>query len=583
MRIGPHPVQSHVLCYADGHFHDEQPGIHIACRTDGHLLNSQRMLASTRVSTNTVHDLLFADDCALNTETEEDMQRSMDLFATGCAKFGLKINAAKIVVMHQPPPSAEYNAPRINGNGANSKMWKPLLIWEARCHTTRESMKRSVKTGAAIYEANRITAAKAKRAARKLPTVDAQALPTCPRCQRILRTRIGLVGHLRTQCTSNTSNCANPPSDFPTLTPGINSITPTIIETTPQYSSPVTPTNATTTTSDGDALLNYPHCDRTFTSRIGLVGHLRIHRTETGESVPEHQYTVEITASTALSVLAHSLITWVYLVTCASMTANELANQLANIPVAGVDISVENCWCQLRDTIQSTALNVLGRARHQHQDCLLPKSPPCTATAAGDAGGLDDAQSRGNPRVHGPKRMEELLHRHQGCLRTSLQRRHHILSADGRTLLTEKTQILTRWAEHFQSVLNQPSTISDAAIDRQPEVEINADLDLLPSHQETIRAVQQLSSGKAPGSDAIPAEIFKHGGPQLTSQLTVLFQEMWHQGKVPHNLRDATIVHLHKKKGNRHFYDNHQGILLLNIAGKIFARILFNRLNAHLE
>nr|VZI51455.1 unnamed protein product [Spirometra erinaceieuropaei] len=29
-----------------------------------------------------------------------------------------------------------------------------------------------------------------------------------------------------------------------------------------------------------------PHCDRTSTSRIGLVGHLRIHRTETGEPVP---------------------------------------------------------------------------------------------------------------------------------------------------------------------------------------------------------------------------------------------------------------------------------------------------------
>ncbi|VDL92238.1 unnamed protein product [Schistocephalus solidus] len=33
----------------------------------------------------------------------------------------------------------------------------------------------------------------------------------------------------------------------------------------------------TTTISDGDSLLNCPQCDRTFTSRIGLVGHLRIH------------------------------------------------------------------------------------------------------------------------------------------------------------------------------------------------------------------------------------------------------------------------------------------------------------------
>ncbi|VDL93411.1 unnamed protein product [Schistocephalus solidus] len=48
--------------------------------------------------------------------------------------------------------------------------------------------------------------------------------------------------------------------------------------------------------------------------------------------------------------------------------SNELANRLANLPVADADISVENRWCQLRDTIQSTALDVLGRARRQHQD-----------------------------------------------------------------------------------------------------------------------------------------------------------------------------------------------------------------------
>nr|VZI18588.1 unnamed protein product [Spirometra erinaceieuropaei] len=33
-----------------------------------------------------------------------------------------------------------------------------------------------------------------------------------------------------------------------------------------------------------------------------------------------------------------------------------------------------------------------------------------------------------------------------------------LLSADGNTLLTEKTQILQRWAEHFRGVLNRPST-----------------------------------------------------------------------------------------------------------------------------
>nr|VZH93444.1 unnamed protein product [Spirometra erinaceieuropaei] len=158
-----------------------------------------------------------------------------------------------------------------------------------------------------------------------------------------------------------------------------------------------------------------------------------------------------------------------------------------------------------------------------------------------------------------------------------------LLSADGNTLLTEKTQILQRWAEHFRGVLNRPSVISDAAIERLPQVETNVDLDLPPSLQETIRAVQQLSSGKAPGSDAIPAEVYKHGGPQLIDHLTALFQEMCRQGEVPQDFKDATIVHLYKRKGNRQVCDNHRGISLLNIAGKIFARILLNRLNKNLE
>ncbi|BHF61198.1 hypothetical protein SprV_0100417100 [Sparganum proliferum] len=158
-----------------------------------------------------------------------------------------------------------------------------------------------------------------------------------------------------------------------------------------------------------------------------------------------------------------------------------------------------------------------------------------------------------------------------------------LLSADGSTLLTEKTQILQRWAEHFRDVLNRPSAISDAAIDRLPQVETNVDLDLPPSLQETIRAVQQLSSGKASGSDAIPAEVYKHGGPQLMDHLTALFQEMWRQVEVPQNFKDATIVHLYKRKGNRQVCDNHRGISLLNIVGKIFARIFLNRLNNHLE
>ncbi|BHF68894.1 hypothetical protein SprV_0301193500 [Sparganum proliferum] len=123
--------------------------------------------------------------------------------------------------------------------------------------------------------------------------------------------------------------------------------------------------------------------------------------------------------------------------------------------------------------------------------------------------------------------------------------------ANGSTLITEKTQILRRWVEHFKDVLNRPSTISEAAIGRLPQVKTNIDPNLPPSLQETIRAVQQLSNGEAPGSNAIPAEIYKRGGVQLMDHLTALFQEMWRQGEVPQDFKDTTIVHLFRQKDNR--------------------------------
>ena len=45
----------------------------------------------------------------------------------------------------------------------------------------------------------------------------------------------------------------------------------------------------------------------------------------------------------------------------------------------------------------------------------------------------------------------------------------------------------------------------------------------------------------------------------------------------------ASIIHLYKRKGNPQVSDNHRGISLLSIVGKILAKILLNRLNAHLD
>nr|VZI00492.1 unnamed protein product [Spirometra erinaceieuropaei] len=346
-------------------YRDEHPGIRIAYRTDGHLLNQRRLHFQSLVSTTTVHELLFADDCALNTTSVEEMQRSMDLFSAACENFGLVINTQKTVVMHQPPPNSATvpNAPpqisvdgtqlqvvenfpylgstlspntKIDGEVANRiskasqafgrlqstvwnrhglqlstklKMYKAVILptllygaeactvyakqarrlnhfhlsclrrilrlnWQDRIPDTdvlertgilsiyailrqiqlrcsghlsslkclqinptnweelaldRPTWRRTVKTGAAIYEANRIAAAKAKRETRKsqlrpVRNAAAQPLPACPRCQRTFRARIGLVGHRRINCASrNAPTIVPPPASSSSSPPPTNS------------------------------------------------------------------------------------------------------------------------------------------------------------------------------------------------------------------------------------------------------------------------------------------------------------------------------------------------------------------------
>ena len=62
-----------------------------------------------------------------------------------------------------------------------------------------------------------------------------------------------------------------------------------------------------------------------------------------------------------------------------------------------------------------------------------------------------------------------------------------------------------------------------------------------------------------------------------------LFHIIWRKEAIPQEFKDATIIHLFKRKGNPQVYDNHRSISLLSIAGKILARVLLKQLNEHLE
>nr|VZI35721.1 unnamed protein product [Spirometra erinaceieuropaei] len=61
-----------------------------------------------------------------------------------------------------------------------------------------------------------------------------------------------------------------------------------------------------------------------------------------------------------------------HFVYCPELVQESIVRGLCNLvdddAAAAKNASVENRWCQLRDTVQATALAVLGRAPRQHQD-----------------------------------------------------------------------------------------------------------------------------------------------------------------------------------------------------------------------
>ena len=145
-------------------------------------------------------------------------------------------------------------------------------------------------------------------------------------------------------------------------------------------------------------------------------------------------------------------------------------------------------------------------------------------------------------------------------------------------LIKEQEGLKNRWAEHFSTLLNRPSTVDPTALQQVPQQPALDDLDLPPSMDELTKAIKQTNSGRASDKYGIPAEIYKAAVPRAKGVFLDIIQRIWDLEKMPEDFRDALIVALYKNKGSKADCGNYRGISLLSIAVKIFARIVLNRL-----
>ena len=95
----------------------------------------------------------------------------------------------------------------------------------------------------------------------------------------------------------------------------------------------------------------------------------------------------------------------------------------------------------------------------------------------------------------------------------------------------------------------------------------------------TRAAVAKLRPGKAPGESGILPEMVKTAcrDDEFLSLLLDLAHNIWREGRVPGEWANALLIPI-PKKGDIRKCDNWRGIALLDVVGKVVARILQARL-----
>ena len=109
-----------------------------------------------------------------------------------------------------------------------------------------------------------------------------------------------------------------------------------------------------------------------------------------------------------------------------------------------------------------------------------------------------------------------------------------------------------------------------------------SELDIPISSDEISKAIDELANGKSAGPDRLLNEVFIHGKSVRLPYLHILFSKVFETSYFPSAWSVGEIIPLHKK-GDKSNVDNYRGITLLSTLGKLFTRILNNRLNRWAE
>jgi Reverse transcriptase (RNA-dependent DNA polymerase) len=157
-----------------------------------------------------------------------------------------------------------------------------------------------------------------------------------------------------------------------------------------------------------------------------------------------------------------------------------------------------------------------------------------------------------------------------------------VKSLDGHTLIDGTDDIMKRWREHFSLLLNREIPLNGYLPTNVPLSDEQLELENEITIEEVEKAIKQMKNRKAAGIDGIQAEIYKYGGETIIKWLHRVILTSWNSEEIPEDWRKMVIIPLHKSN-TRQDCNNARGISLLSIAGKIFTKVILNRISDTVE
>ncbi len=129
---------------------------------------------------------------------------------------------------------------------------------------------------------------------------------------------------------------------------------------------------------------------------------------------------------------------------------------------------------------------------------------------------------------------------------------------------TGQRQQMERWVEPYLERYATQNVVSNTALNAIPDLSVLDELDTEPFEEELSKAIDCLSTGKAPGKDSIPLEIMNSWKDDLVQDLHELNLSVLGRGHGAKRHAQCQDSNFLQNKGNHSDCNSYRGISLLS-------------------